>query len=298
MGTELVSRLEQGDVRGAARWLVLEHGAEVLGLCRAMVRDPATAEDLAQDAFGRAFTGLASYRGEASPRTWLLAIARNRCIDHLRRRKARPWGIDDEVDAEEAPDEQPLPSSWLTNRTLVERGLRVLDESQRALVVLRFQHELGYDELAEAFGLRPGTVRMRVSRALAVMREALEEPPREGARRARVRAEPDPLRREISQGRARSTRSRMAAAPASARATAPPPRAAPPAPARPPAIPPPGSSGAIPGGRGGAAPPPAAAPRPSASAGTSLGALLRSMQEPLGRGLAARLEALVEAIPR
>ncbi|MCA9649279.1 MAG: hypothetical protein KC501_05185, partial [Myxococcales bacterium] len=68
--------------------------------------------------------------------------------------------------------------------------------------------------------------------------------------------------------------------------------------ARPPAIPPPGSSGAIPGGRGGAAPPPAAAPRPSASAGTSLGALLRSMQEPLGRGLAARLEALVEAIPR
>lgn len=325
MAEELASRIEQGDLRGAARWLVMQHGAEVLSLCRAMVRDESTAEDLAQDAFGRAFTGLAGYRGEASPRTWLMTIARNGCIDHLRRQKARPWGFDDEVDADAAPDEEPLPSAMLDDRTLVARGLSVLDESQRALVVLRFRHGMGYDELAEAFGLRPGTVRMRVSRALGVMRGALESTARPRVTRARSNA---PRSAGAPGLAARPSKPRLVAPPAPppppaapSRPSAPPPAAAPPPPPapsrpaaapRPPAAPaapsfPAASSGgsrspfessapvSVPGGAGGGAP--SRRRRSGARAPTRLGEVLRSLDLGLDPSFAERLESLVRRLP-
>lgn len=178
MGAEFVSRLDAGDLRGAATWLVHQHGGEVLGLCQAMVRDHAAAEDLAQDTFSRAFAGLANYRGEASPRSWLLTIAKNRCIDHLRREQARPWLLEDDPEHGESVqvDDAPLAADLASSRELVEAGMRVLDEQQRALVVLRFQHGMEYSELAHAFGVKAGTIRMRVSRALAKMRSAIVLP--------------------------------------------------------------------------------------------------------------------------
>src|SRR5690606_4644527 len=71
------------------------------------------------------------------------------------------------------PDDAPLPHDLLLRRADVEDALAQLVEGERALVVLRFKNGLEYAELAEAFGLREGTVRMRLSRALAKMREAL-----------------------------------------------------------------------------------------------------------------------------
>lgn len=175
--TELHTYLKAGDLRGAGAWLVERHAHEVLGLCRAMVHDAATAEDLAQDVFGRAFAGLGAYRGEASPRTWLLAIARNRCIDHLRAEQRDPWrGAPPEsaTDPDEQPDERPLPPDLIARRDQVASALAQLGEGERALVLLRFRHGLEYRELADVFGLREGTVRMRLSRALSRMRRALQ----------------------------------------------------------------------------------------------------------------------------
>jgi len=168
--------LEAGRRRDAAQWLVESMAADVLGFCRAMVRDPSTAEDLAQDTFHRAFTHLDGYRGEASPRTWILAIARNRCLDHLRRRGRSPYSLEP-ADEDAAADPSPLAPELLARRTDVERALASLDEAGRALVVLRFRHGMGYPELADAFGVGQGAIRMRVSRALARMRSALEPQP-------------------------------------------------------------------------------------------------------------------------
>ena len=173
MSDDFLRQLHAGDRRGAAGWLVHQYGREVLSLCRAMVRDSAVAEDLTQDTFSRAFEGLARYRGESSPRSWLMTIAKNCCIDHLRRERNRPWNLVDE-DSDGPVDDTPLAADVAGNRELVEVGMRVLDESHRALIVLRFQHGMDYSELGHAFGLRPATVRMRVSRALAKMRVALE----------------------------------------------------------------------------------------------------------------------------
>ena len=169
--------LERGDLHAAADWLVRAHGRDVLHLCTAIVRDRGTAEDLAQDAFGKAFLALPEFRGDASARTWLLTIARHRCLDHLRRSARQPWSLGREDDVREplsADTEEELVSDLMARRADIREGLAVLSESERAMVLLRFAHGLSFDEIAESFGVKSGAVRMRVGRALTKMRDAIE----------------------------------------------------------------------------------------------------------------------------
>lgn len=171
--------LERGDLHAAADWLVRAHGRDVLHLCTAIVRDRGTAEDLAQDAFGKAFLALPEFRGDASARTWLLTIARHRCLDHLRRSARQPWSLGREDDVREplvADTEEVLVSDLMARRADIREGLAVLSESERAMVLLRFAHGLSFDEIAESFGVKSGAVRMRVGRALTKMRDAIEGP--------------------------------------------------------------------------------------------------------------------------
>lgn len=172
MDSAFRAALERDDRRGAAEWLVRHHAGEVHSLCRALIRNEARAEELAQDVFVRAFGALDGFRGEASSRTWILAIARNRCLDELRRGSVSP--IEDDPEAADASlDDRPLPPELCENRAEVLRALHVLPELARALVVLRFVHGFDYAELGRTFGIQAGTARMRVSRALARMRSEL-----------------------------------------------------------------------------------------------------------------------------
>jgi RNA polymerase sigma-70 factor (ECF subfamily) len=170
---ELADLIAHGDRKRAASLLVRDHAPAVFALCRAMVRDARLAEDLSQDAFARAFGALEGFRGEASPRTWLLRIARNRCLDHLDHARRAPWAAGADAEPDEHPADEPPPHDLLARREDAERAMAALGESERALVVLHFGHGAAYAELAGAFGLREGTVRMRISRALARMRAAL-----------------------------------------------------------------------------------------------------------------------------
>jgi RNA polymerase sigma-70 factor, ECF subfamily len=162
--------MTSADRRRVATELVEQHGAAVYALCRALVRDDLVAEDLSQDAFARALGALDDFRGDASPRTWLLAIARNRCLDHLR---ARGRALADDPEPDAHPTDTPDVLALLANRDDAALALAALDETSRALVVLHFGHGVGYRELAEAFALREGALRMRISRALTRMRDAL-----------------------------------------------------------------------------------------------------------------------------
>jgi RNA polymerase sigma-70 factor (ECF subfamily) len=169
--------IQSGDLRRAASTLVVSYGSDVLATCIAMVRDRVAAEDITQEVFSDAIRALSTFRGDSSPRTWLLSITRNRCIDYLRARKRDAWeGATDEgaTDPDEMPDQGAFGSEWFADRSVVLRALDTLAEGDRALIVLRFKNGLEYDELATAFGLREGTVRMRVSRALARMRSTIE----------------------------------------------------------------------------------------------------------------------------
>jgi RNA polymerase sigma-70 factor (ECF subfamily) len=173
---ELAHLIARGDRKRAASLLVRDHAPAVFALCRSMVRDPRTAEDLSQDAFARAFRALDGFRGEASPRTWLLKIARNRCLDHLARSRRAPWAGHDDPEPDDHAADEPPPYDLLARREDAERAMSALSETERALVVLHFGHGVGYPELADSFGLREGAVRMRISRALARMRFALAPP--------------------------------------------------------------------------------------------------------------------------
>lgn len=169
--------------------LLRTHQNEVFSLCRTMVRDRQVAEDLAQDTLARAFAARGSFRGEASGRTWLLTIARNRCRDHLKRQHGNPFVDDPEVADEGPVDDAPLPARLLSNQHDVRLALEALPEAWRAMVVLRFVHGFNYDELATTFGIGSGAARMRVSRSLRQMRAALE-PPVARSRRRMSRAAP------------------------------------------------------------------------------------------------------------
>jgi RNA polymerase sigma-70 factor (ECF subfamily) len=155
--------------------LVQRYASDVYALCRAMVRDATLAEDLSQDAFSRAITSLDSFRGESSVRTWILKIARNRCLDHLARQKRDPFSADDDHDADDHPSLERAPLELLTTREDAARALASVGTTERALVVLHFGHGVGYPELSEAFGIKEGALRMRLSRALARMRDAVNE---------------------------------------------------------------------------------------------------------------------------
>src|SRR5512140_3568327 len=170
---QLTALLAHGDRRTAAALLVRHFAPAVFSLCRAMVRDAQLAEDLSQDAFARAFGALGGFRAEASPRTWLLKIARNRCLDHLARASRAPWGREPDPEPDDHPGDHVLPVELLARREDAERAMAVLGETERALVVLHFGHGVGYPELADSFGIGQGAVRMRVSRALARLRDAL-----------------------------------------------------------------------------------------------------------------------------
>ena len=171
---QLKTALSAGDRRRAAGLLVEHYADDVFAVCRAMLRDRTLAEDLAQETFTRAIAALATFRGESSPRTWLLSIARNGCLDVLRSRRASP--VDDH---EHEPDahlaDAPAAIDLLVRRGDVERALAPLSETERALVVLHYGHGVGYAELADSFQLREGAVRMRMSRAVEKMRAALTE---------------------------------------------------------------------------------------------------------------------------
>ncbi len=287
---ELVHYLAQGDLRAAGSWLVDRHARDVIGLCRAMVRPRDTADDLAQDTFSAAFAALKGFRRDASARTWLLSIARNRCIDHLRRERRAPFDDwDSDAGADDHAHPGPLPPEVLLTRDDVSAALGRLGESERALVVLRFRHGLDYPELAEVFGVRQGTVRMRLSRALAAMRQELEARELPAAQAAELdavafgaaaetKAAPRPARGRASLPRsAPATRaSGTTGAGPPAGFGAPPPQAGPPRPAPAPARPP-AAHAAVPG-RPAAAPAPPSAMSPPPAPGAASGFFSRLWQ--------------------
>ncbi len=185
---EFRSQIEVGNLKGAAEYLLEQHGADSLAVCRAMVGDADAARDLFHDSFMLACDGLAGYRGEATPKTWFLRITHNRCIDHLRREKRRPWvlaadmgwksdgddGGEDWIEEGYSPSERSAVDGLMLDAIGLERAIATLEERDRSLVILRYAHEMSFAELGEAFGVKPGAMRMRVQRALARLREVME----------------------------------------------------------------------------------------------------------------------------
>lgn len=164
--------------------VVTAHQRRIYRVLLGMLRNPDAAETLTQECFLRAYQRRASYRGEASVATWLVGIAVNLARDHARSRRAGFWrklfanGRDAAEVGETMADSRATPEQEL----LAQEGGRAvwkaaarLPAKQRAVFLLRFAEEMSLEEIAVALGVRTGTVKSHLSRAVVTMRRALKE---------------------------------------------------------------------------------------------------------------------------
>jgi RNA polymerase sigma-70 factor (ECF subfamily) len=171
---ELVAQALAGSERAFAD-LLARYERPVFTLVLRMVRDRSTAEDLAQDAFLKAFDKLATYDPSRKFSSWLFKIAHNTAIDHLRRRGVETVSLDEPAgeDAagpartiEDRVTETPAAAAERSDLSrALARAVGRLRPEYREVVVLRYQAGLEYGEIAEATGFPLGTVKTYLHRA-------------------------------------------------------------------------------------------------------------------------------------
>jgi RNA polymerase sigma-70 factor, ECF subfamily len=175
---QLVQRVQAGD-KAAFNLLVLKYQHRVLKLVSRFVSDAAEAEDVAQEAFIKAYRALASFRGDSAFYTWLYRIAINTAKNALVSSRRRPVDFDLDLQDPEQYDrharlkESDTPEGVLLTeeiREVVEKAMEQLPEDLRTAIVLRELEGLSYEEIAEAMDCPVGTVRSRIFRA----REAID----------------------------------------------------------------------------------------------------------------------------
>ena len=173
----LVERSRNGDLE-AFNQIVRRYQLRVYNLAARILGDRTAAEDVAQDTFVSAYKALARFRG-GSLRAWLLRIASNQCYDRLRSAKRRPeQSLDEAMESPgfHVPSRDPSPEQQAISRELhdhVHRAILGLPFDQRNTIMLVDVQGLSYQEAAEAMDVSMGTVKSRLSRARAAVRDAL-----------------------------------------------------------------------------------------------------------------------------
>ncbi|MEM7049307.1 MAG: RNA polymerase sigma factor [Acidobacteriota bacterium] len=173
----LVERVRDADDHEAFGELVGLHQGAVRQFLRRLSGSPsASADDLAQETFWRAYRNLSSFRGEGRFRSWLFSIGYQCFVAAERRRRRRPtmpWTTATEAKepAATAGDAAAIEATQTVQRLLA--GLR---REERAAILLHYQHELSHDEVASSLGLPLGTVKSLIRRGKAKMKQMHQAP--------------------------------------------------------------------------------------------------------------------------
>jgi RNA polymerase sigma-70 factor, ECF subfamily len=180
----LVKRVQRGD-KSAFDLLVRKYQHKVVKLVLRYVRNPAEAEDIAQEAFIKAYRALPQFRGDSAFYTWMYRIAINTAKNSLASRDRSPIAYDlDLTDPEEShsvqtklqdPDTPEGMALTEEIRQIVNSAIEALPEELKTAIVLRELDGLSYEEIAAAMECPVGTVRSRIFRA----REAIDKRLRE-----------------------------------------------------------------------------------------------------------------------
>lgn len=180
----LVQRAQAGE-RGAFDALVLKYQHKVVKLVSRYVRDPAEAEDVAQDAFIKAYRALPRFRGDSAFYTWLYRIAINTAKNALAARIRNPVDFEYDHGDEESGSslearmrDTATPEALAMTeeiRSTVNAAIAALPEDLRTAIVLRELEGMSYEEIAEAMACPVGTVRSRIFRAREAIDSRLSE---------------------------------------------------------------------------------------------------------------------------
>ena len=179
---ELVRRAQRNE-RGAFDLLVLKYQHKVIKLVARLLRDPTEAEDVAQEAFVKAYRALGSFRGDSAFYTWLYRIAVNTARNAIASRQRRPLDYEAELSegeqlnlASRLRDDDTPEATALSEeiRVTVNQAIESLPEDLRTAIVLREVEGLSYEEIAAAMDCPVGTVRSRIFRAREAVDRALK----------------------------------------------------------------------------------------------------------------------------
>lgn len=169
----IIARARRGDA-DAFEQLVAAYRNQVFRLALRMCGNEADADEVAQEAFLSAWKGLPNFRGESRFSTWLYQLTTHAAIDLMRREKRQAAAED--IDEITAADDGPSPQQQV-ERTETQREIRSalmqLPEEYRQVLLLRFMQELSYEEIGRALKLPVGTVKSRLNRAKAQLKDIL-----------------------------------------------------------------------------------------------------------------------------
>ncbi|MFN7021209.1 MAG: RNA polymerase sigma factor [Phycisphaerales bacterium] len=201
----LLERIRHAGPADRQAWteLVNRYQDRLFAVCFRMVGNRDTAADLTQDVFVKIIQGLESYDGRAKLSTWMIRVAMNVCLSHLRAQKLRRHASLDALGGGVAPSlvrgtdpagknqyltkttqfglagtREQTPASDVelhAQRRLVAQALAGIEPDQRAILILRDVQGLEYDQIAAALEVPSGTVKSRLFRARLALREAIEK---------------------------------------------------------------------------------------------------------------------------
>lgn len=181
---ELMLRAKRGD-RAAFALLVEKYQQPIVNLVRRTLRDPDEAEDIAQNVFLQAFKSAQRYRATARFSTWLYTIARNLCLNELRRRARHPADPLDSAapgDTGHSPVQNPDPHAVLAPQALlrqelnaaIELALAGLPEIQRSALLLLRDQELPYEDIAQILHTTVPATKSLIHRARETLKQQLK----------------------------------------------------------------------------------------------------------------------------
>ena len=169
--SQLVARAQDGELP-AFEELVTKYQREVYGLACRIISDPEEAKDMTQQAFLQAFVHIKSFRQDAQFRTWLFRIAINQCYNYLKSRKkfGDPVDVNDMilVDTNESPESDLVSQE---DRQRLYTALEKLPAKQRAVITLKVEQGLSYQEISQVLGGTAGAARVNYCQALKTLKK-------------------------------------------------------------------------------------------------------------------------------
>ena len=178
---EIIEKVRQGDTQ-AFEVLVERYQTKVYNLALRMCGNEDDAFDLAQDAFIRAWKSLGSFQFESAFSTWLFRLTSNLCLDYLRAKKRRAAvsltmsGEEDEQAQLDVPDPAMTPEEAVLaseDKAILMEAINSLSADYRQIITLRAINDLSYAEIAKVLQIQEGTVKSRLSRARAELKNKL-----------------------------------------------------------------------------------------------------------------------------